>query len=515
MVKKPQQEWETIATVSLTGDSIGWKEEYIDLSALKGQVFQLGLMANVINKDFVMFDALRLYDRPAKNLRVTAPGGVSATVGEKETITFKVDNNGLKDMPAASLNVDLDGEEITVINIPALKVGESFPASCEFTLNPLATKDTSVAATIVSDDDEDSSDNRSVAKLNVIYSDFPAPRSLSVVKTEDDAALLTWTEPDPELYPRVGDVEDFESYTHMQTSDIGDWTLYNCGLPKEQVPNVDWPEINGQNVGFFILDEKSDIMLKYLDYRAHSGKKFIANVYNRELLPNDEWLISAVPSDRAYTLSFWARSGLKNWLEDIEVLLSSTGNAREDFTEKVIYDCLVPAEWTKFEFKVPEGTKYVALRSIGLCKGILMVDDFNVRKGKPVEAEFLGYNIYRDGKIINDTPVKETTFTDTNATSRHHYRVTAVYSVGESRVSNGVVFNMSGIVSAQTAQVKVFTETGRIIVAGAEGDRVTVTDIAGRGIARLIADSDRTEINVEPGIYVVTVGNRSVKLIVK
>ena len=51
------------------------------------------------------------------------------------------------------------------------------------------------------------------------------------------------------------------------------------------------------------------------------------------------------------------------------------------------------------------------------------------------QLTLIGYNIYRDGVKVNDTPVTDTKFTD-KVGGAHLYNVTAVYDKGEARFSN-------------------------------------------------------------------------------
>lgn len=517
MIKFPdKEEWESIANFSLNGDvEMGWKEEYVDLSEYKGKVFQLGFQANIVNQSYVMIDAIRAYTRPELNLRVTAPRNLEAYAGQENEVVIRVDNNGLKDMEAATLKVETEGVAPAEYDIPALKVGEQHEFKHLFRHSPLANEEDLLTAEIISDKDGDATDNMASVTLMTVYSEFPEPRSLEATRQENGTVDLKWTEPDPELYPRVGDVEGFEDYTDMQYSNIGDWTLYDGGELKLDLDPMEWPEINQIPHGFFILDQEEDVLLKYSDYRPHSGSKYIATVYNVALKPNDDWLITPELDGKSKTLDFWCRSALKNWLEDIEILVSNTGKAREDFTLKVISDYSVPADWTNLSFDVPEGTKYVAIHCISNGKGMLMIDDFNLKNGTPVEADFLGYNVYRDGKVINEKPVSSVAYSDTEAGDKHSYRVTAVYNLGESRVSNIAFINVSSVESIENSQVEIMTRTGHIAVKGALDMEVVIIDAAGRKVAQFTGNEGIVENAVDAGIYVVTVDGKSTKVFVK
>ena len=50
------------------------------------------------------------------------------------------------------------------------------------------------------------------------------------------------------------------------------------------------------------------------------------------------------------------------------------------------------------------------------------------------QLNFLGYNVYRDGQLLNDAPVKDEAFNDPTAVNNESYTylVTALYDKGES-----------------------------------------------------------------------------------
>ena len=67
-------------------------------------------------------------------------------------------------------------------------------------------------------------------------------------------------------------------------------------------------------------------------FKAHSGTKFFASLFNYDASQVDDWLISPLLSGSAQTLTFWAKSYSKDYLEYMEVLTSSTNANTESFT---------------------------------------------------------------------------------------------------------------------------------------------------------------------------------------
>lgn len=144
-----------------------------------------------------------------------------------------------------------------------------------------------------------------------------------------------------------------------------------------------------------------------------------------------------------------------------------------------------------------------------------MVDDVTLRLKScdPIELTFGGYNIYRDGTKLNDAPVAATEYTDASPLAgKHTYMVTTVYKEGESDPSNA-----SDVVGAEgiaDGKARVSGATGYILVSGAEGMEVTVYDLSGAILYDGQVESE-ARIGAAPGVYVVTAGGKSHKVIVR
>lgn len=102
---------------------------------------------------------------------------------------------------------------------------------------------------------------------------------------------------------------------------------------------------------------------------------------------------------------------------------------------------------TEYTAELPEGARYFAIRSCAIGASMLMVDDVTyIPASANTRLEHIGYNVYRNGEKLNDTPVTDTTITDTLAQPGFHtYAVTALYNVGESRPAKADINVMSGI----------------------------------------------------------------------
>ena len=133
----------------------------------------------------------------------------------------------------------------------------------------------------------------------------------------------------------------------------------------------------------------------------------------------------------------------------------------------------------------------------------------------PADLTLVGYDIYRDGVKINDEPVGETEYVDTDAADgEHSYVVITVYDRGASAPSNAVTLAATGINDALAAGISISAGKGTITVAGAEGQTLSVAAVDGKVVYTATAAA-RTTVNVAAGVYVVKAGNKIVKVAVK
>lgn len=202
-------------------------------------------------------------------------------------------------------------------------------------------------------------------------------------------------------------------------------------------------------------------------FAPHSGSQYLACPSVNWPEENDDWLITPRLDGRSQTVRFWSKAATFD-SEWINVYVSSTDNHHDSFTklnnDEQIY---VNDSWREYEFDVPEGTKYFAVRCVRRSV-FLFIDDFTYNKwDESADARtLLGYNVYRDGQLVGYVSAPQTTFEDTTVSEgeTHTYAVTAVYAEGESDYSDAVTVVASAIssVGAQSPAVKeAYTLDGR------------------------------------------------------
>jgi len=176
-------------------------------------------------------------------------------------------------------------------------------------------------------------------------------------------------------------------------------------------------------------------------FDAHSGSKFASawSWYNNTAYNADNWLITP-KIDLQGTIKFWVLTN-KKWPDSYAVLLSTTGNAIEDFTVTLKAMAAGPTtdEWTEVSIDLSDYTGqqgYIAIRHVSNNDNYLFIDDAGI--------------------YINETPAGEwqtVTVTEPTCTlieldnSEYEVQVQAVYddeSTGD--WTDSYTFPMIGVV---------------------------------------------------------------------
>lgn len=210
---------------------------------------------------------------------------------------------------------------------------------------------------------------------------------------------------------------------------------------------------------------------KYACLKPHSGIHYLASFYsveNSQFIPADNWLISPSLSGEAQTVSFWANNfnaqGTK-YSENFEVLYSTSGITLDDFKSTGKKFEATTGEWKEYTVDLPAGATYFAIHNNTADTYMFMIDDVTYTAGC---GKVLGYNVYRDGKLLKRVePNAELRITDKAPSGKHTYAVSALYAGGESEATkSAVVTGINGVVNAIDGTFDVFTFDGKRIAKG-------------------------------------------------
>ncbi|WP_297244306.1 choice-of-anchor J domain-containing protein [uncultured Prevotella sp.] len=516
--------FKTIEDTAKDGD---WHDATVDISSLSTEKFsrlRFTLDAEEsgtsILLDKILVKELLQYDLGVNS--VVSPFKVYA--GKDAEVTVNVDNNATETAIGDDYTVELYVNGEKALETPGEDIEPNETKSFNFEI-PTGVNDKDaleIYAKIAYDYDLQDKNNTSETKRIEMYeSTYPGIDDLAATDNQ-----LTWSAPKSS---KMSVIEDFEEYSNGQISGFEPWAVYDddgaatlaamlgAGL---SLPNYDQP------VAFMIFNpEKSGINLDINPgLVSHSGSQFITSFAGiddekSQIIAHDDMLVSPELSGDEQTITFWAKSLTSALPESFQVLTSSTTNEENAFsTDSPALDVKesTPDAWTKYEVKLPEGTKYFAIRSYGTeptSTGYeFMLDDVKYDVAAPT---LTGYNIYCDGKKAGSVKASEAAVF--NAESGHTYNVTATYDDGgESKFSNDVKIGTDGIetVGNDADRSGVTVSDGKISVAGTDGKAVSVYTADGRLVYNGKA-AGNTEISVPAGQYIIRLGAKAVNVVVK
>ena len=176
-----------------------------------------------------------------------------------------------------------------------------------------------------------------------------------------------------------------------------------------------------------------------------------------------------------------------------QLYYSTEGNNVSDF---VSYDNLTheaPTAWTEVVMTLPENTKYFAIRCVSTNSFMFMIDDITyVPANNKVQLSLKGYNVYRDGVLVNSEPLNDTNYTEEwSEFQTHTYSVSAVYDLGESAAIGRLMFDPAtvGISSIASASHKFKCANGNLYITHTGSSSVSVLTPLGIVLHRGIGDA--------------------------
>ena len=515
------------------GGNIGWNVAVCTLESVKGNIVELGVSACFKTHESMPFDAVSVVDMPDYDLAATyisAPARVEAL--KEFTITGSVSNLGTR--MAADYTVELLENGETVASIPGkpLESGESADVSFSHVISPLNSGDPEMAIRVIFPSDANASNDISPsATVRFVESKFPAVEDLTAARIADGVAL-SWSAPSTDGYD-VKETEDFEN-AEAWTEEVEGWTMIDMdGAQIGTLEGAGMPDGVAMRTthSFFVFDSASDDIFYYnpaLEYlvTGNSGSRSLVAMYIlKQGIAQDDWAISPLLSGEEQTISFYARSFHPDYPDHMEVLYAMTDSTdpadflslceEGPFEVPQLVDAIGNAVYQHYEFKLPEGARRFALRAYneGGDGFMLMIDDVKFNQAN-ARLEVDHYDIFRDGLCVNATPVTDTSYLDTDVPDGDHvYNVVVSYNRGFSGASNSARLATTGIDRILASGIKVAVEDNDIIVTGAPALLpVSLHTTAGNTLH--IGNGD-CRISVSSGIYLLTLGDKTVKVLVK
>jgi len=344
-------------------------------------------------------------------------------------------------------------------------------------------------------------------------------------------AQITWNAPTKAITDTF--FEDVESHTNFTiNSTVNGWSYIDGdGSSTYGFQDVTFPN-SGSKMAYIVFNPSATTPPMSGDaINPHSGSKYFASFAATDAANND-WLISPQLTDPTH-LSFWAKSYTDQYgKERMKVGYSTSGTSQSDFTILTSGSYVeVPTVWTKYDYDLPTGTKYIAIVCVSDDAFIFMLDDISIEQGSgPPPPPGAKYNVYRDGSKIASN-ITTTSYTDTgiDPTRTYTWSVKVVCdSGGESDPANvSKSCRSTAIDENETSTFSVYPNptTGELHIGYAMCDNemcdIEIYDVMGRRVATVnthpCADTEHSRsINVEflpTGMYFIKIGEKTAKFV--
>lgn len=436
-------------------------------------------------------------------------------VGMPEKLTAHVWNYGADASSAYSVNLHRNGKVVATKQMPSLKAFGGTEVEISDVLTEAYPDSLATYSMTLSMAGDVNSANDSTNCFTVPTSVSVLPPVRALVSNSKASVDISWNVPDVSKLPVEPVVEDFEAYEPWQGK-MGNWL--NIDGDKLDVKGFN---SNGQQMpvtgkqAFFIYD--CDVFSNIFGIaRPGSGHRFPISLYTVTNLPNNDWLISPELNGCSQVIELYS-IGYFTFRAPWEIHYSTTGRDTTDM-KLLKADSYNLNNWKKFSYTLPEGTKYFALRAVHVGPGsqppICCFDDFKYIPAGKGEGSLIGYNIYCNGKLLNQSPITATSFkAQKSPDGGTIYKVTAVYDRGESRPVAIDINN--GVSSISNTAINVASGHGSILITTPDSMPCTVYSIQGMKVAEIRLSAGQNEIPVSEGIYIVTLNGKAYKLSVR
>lgn len=423
----------------------------------------------------VYFDQIYVRDVVAKDLRATLSVPSKVRKGDKVTAHVMVTNMGSVAVDNYTVNLYAGDKMVDTKTVKeSLASYASHTEVLTYSTSVMDASPLKLKAEVVVEGESTPEDNEDAAEVVLNASTLTGPDAVTATATDESTVVVEWT--------KVNETSDsvtdgFDVYAAWSKDSFGDWTsVYGeKGIAKGPFSKT-YPHPNeNQRFAYTVVEPSTwlptELLDKYACLKPHSGIHYLASFYsveNSQFIPADNWLISPSLSGEAQTVSFWANNfnaqGTK-YTENFEVLYSTSGITLDDFKSTGKKFEATTGEWKEYTVDLPAGATYFAIHNNTADTYMFMIDDVTYTAGC---GNVLGYNVYRDGKLLKRIdPNAELRITDKAPSGKHTYAVSALYAGGESEATkSAVVTGINGVVNAIDGTFDVFTVDGKRIAKG-------------------------------------------------
>lgn len=497
----------------------GWHRYEVDLSDYADSSWiRLMFTATADGAANVLVDNIAVAEASGIDIEAVDLAGVTRlATGVNAEYVLTVSNSGAKTAHGVKANVKLSGADTAS---RTLDIGDIEPGSMSKVNIPLAfekTGLTTVSVTVDAADDTNADNNTASLDVTVVDPVTASPFGLTA-RIADNKVVLDWQHP----FSRGNVSDDFESYKDWAIDNIGQYIMIDRDGDYTYHINMNMDYDNMSSPKAFQVCNAAKLGINiWPEGTPHSGDKMMMAMASASRA-NDDWMLSPLLNGASQTVSFYAKAftAQDTPAEHMKVMYSTKNDASPNVADFELCsggDILVPDQWTLYTFVLPEGTRRFAINCVSEDAFSLFIDDMSYNDMTVPASNVKHYEISRDGNII--ATVSDLTHIDTTpVVNKAVYRVRAVYDDGKvSPYSEAVTVDASSVSDIQPdSQVSVIGSNGQLTVTGRYDKDVAVYTVDGRLMATSDDNlTDKFTLSVEPGIYIVKVGNRTYKATVQ
>lgn len=457
-VRTPDGQTSTVYDADILEKDLAWHQHMVSLKEFAGKVVMITFHAFCEEPPVELsVDAIRIQDTYTNDLSASLSVPASVIKGQDINAVVKVTNEGSSAQSAYTVKVFADNEEVSATNVAeTLDVvsSKSIAVSIPTSALPADKASKTIKAQVICEGDLQSSNDIATATVATDKSDRLAPENLAAADAQPHV-FLTWDAPKTTSVQYTEDFETFSPFildaSGAASPDLGNgWTTIDgqAGQQPAVVLGTFWNNDlypgQGKEGAFMVFNADSALagafksnpfMHGHNDSYQFAGMPY--EVASSNYMDGDNYLVSPALTGEAQTISFFAKNALANthdFPERFELLYSTSGNAKDDFSNVAITDTtLTGGEWQQFEAALPAEATYFAIHqtssSTGMGNYLFSVDDVTFLKGEPKPT---GYNIYCDGELVGRVDNNRTTWFYGEAPDGDHvWSVTATYPDGQ------------------------------------------------------------------------------------
>ncbi len=472
---------------------------------------------------YLLMDSYSIKDPLAQDMAMVSIEGSSSTmIGSTEYYDVTIENNGYETIAVPTVVCKLISEDgkvfgnLEMTDKPdATQLASAEQLKFRFMFKPTADHvgNLKIRASF-ENNDMDSSNNTIEHAVIVKLGTDPIVTDLEATYEQGGHSVeLNWSAPILSL-----GLEDFEGMTAFSYEEhLGDWINIDADGHTQWVFNT-WTYPDAGLPKAFQVFDFSQLPVTDALFQAYSGDKYIVAISPDDQVTNaNDWFISPEIQGGS-TISF--QFGIINQIyspEYIEVMYSTTTQDLEAFKVVETFSKSTLG-WELITAKLPADAKYFAIHYISKDTFGIMIDDITFAPADE-SMDIAGYNIYRDGTLIAEK-VTTTSYVDSSVEVKDYvYNVTVIVNKDGSEVeypmSNNAYAYLLSNVEEITLNGAIYAADGSIVIAGYTDEEYSVYTIDGIRIASGVVESAAERIKVAPNVYIVKVGTRVEKIIVK